>query len=205
MLAIELQYLLTVQADFEITVTGFEVLRSICLCSTWRRSLKTMGMQRRLVRRPSCRCPLRSLDPWRPYGVCIDGPATENGKTKHREFEMECGEMHRDEFVALLSRALGRLAEHSKNGSFHFAFMSWHHLKDLLMAGDTVYDALLNIVVWVKDCAGMGSGYRSQHEFCSVFRNGKASHQYAARPLRSQPLQRLELSWLTEHVDGKQW
>jgi DNA modification methylase len=55
--------------------------------------------------------------------------------------------------------------------------MSWHHLRELLIAGDHVYETLLNIVVWAKDRAGMGSLYRSKHEFCPVFRHGKDSHR----------------------------
>jgi DNA modification methylase len=40
-----------------------------------------------------------------------------------------------------------------------------------------MYGKLLNLVVWNKDRAGMGSLYRSQHELCPVFRNGEASHR----------------------------
>jgi DNA methylase len=36
---------------------------------------------------------------------------------------------------------------------------------------------VINICVWVKDNAGMGSFYRSQHEFVGVFQSGLGSHR----------------------------
>jgi hypothetical protein len=50
-------------------------------------------------------------------------------------------------------------------------------MKELLAAGGQVYDALLNLCVWVKDNGGMGSFYRSRHELIFIFRNGKGSHR----------------------------
>jgi len=39
-----------------------------------------------------------------------------------------------------------------------------------------IYDTLLNVCVWNKSNAGMGSLYRSKYEFVFVFRVGEASH-----------------------------
>jgi DNA modification methylase len=50
-------------------------------------------------------------------------------------------------------------------------------MKELLVAGNQVYDELLNLCVWAKDNGGMGSLYRSQHELVFVFRKGKSSHR----------------------------
>jgi hypothetical protein len=205
-LAIELQHLLTVQTDFDITITGFEVPeidlilqqaadvpdedpvdtsqagpavselgdlwalgdhRIFCGNSLLEASFSTL-LNGKLADMVLC-------DP--PYGVKINGHATGNGATKHREFAMGCGEMTSDEFVQFPSEALQLLARHSKNGSVHDIIMSWHNLQELLIAGRQVYESLLNIVVWTKDRAGMGSLYRSQHEFCPIFRNGKDSHR----------------------------
>jgi DNA modification methylase len=55
--------------------------------------------------------------------------------------------------------------------------MDWRHAGELLAAGKQSYGSLLNICIWAKDKGGMGSLYRSQHEFIFVFRNGKASHR----------------------------
>jgi DNA modification methylase len=54
--------------------------------------------------------------------------------------------------------------------------MDWRHTAELLAAGNQTYAELKNISVWVKSNAGMGSLYRSQHEFIFVFKNGSAQH-----------------------------
>jgi DNA modification methylase len=46
----------------------------------------------------------------------------------------------------------------------------------LLSAGEAAGFTLLNIVVWAKTNAGMGSLYRSQHEFVVVFKKGIGQH-----------------------------
>ncbi len=54
--------------------------------------------------------------------------------------------------------------------------MDWRHIEDLLAAARDVYSELKNICVWNKTNAGMGSFYRSKHEFICVFKNGSAAH-----------------------------
>jgi DNA modification methylase len=54
--------------------------------------------------------------------------------------------------------------------------MDWRHLTELTTASSDNDLTLKNLVVWSKDNAGMGSFYRSQHELCFVFKNGRASH-----------------------------
>ena len=112
-----------------------------------------------------------------PYNVPINGYATGNGAIQHKEFAMASGEMSSDEFSSFLTQSLDLLRAHSEEGSVHFVFMDWRHSKELLNAGERVYDSLLNLCVWVKDNGGMGSFYRSRHELVFVFRNGKASHR----------------------------
>jgi adenine specific DNA methylase Mod len=46
----------------------------------------------------------------------------------------------------------------------------------VLEAGAHTYGELKNLCVWAKTNAGMGSLYRSQHEFVFVFKNGDAPH-----------------------------
>jgi hypothetical protein len=55
--------------------------------------------------------------------------------------------------------------------------MDWRHAGEILASSKRAYDALLNLCVWAKDKGGMGSFYRSQHEFIFVFRNGKTFHR----------------------------
>ena len=49
-------------------------------------------------------------------------------------------------------------------------------MKEMLAAADAVYDDLVNLCVWNKTNAGMGSLYRSKHELIFVYRNGKGRH-----------------------------
>ena len=112
-----------------------------------------------------------------PYNVRIDGHASGLGAIHHRPFPMASGEMDRTEFTAFLGQALRNLASFSVNGSLHFICMDWRHAEDLLAAGRGVYGELKNLCVWVKDNAGMGSLYRSQHELVFVFKHGCQGHR----------------------------
>jgi DNA modification methylase len=55
--------------------------------------------------------------------------------------------------------------------------MDWRHSSELLAAGREIYTELKNICVWIKHNAGMGSFYRSQHEFVFVFKHGRGAHR----------------------------
>ncbi len=112
-----------------------------------------------------------------PFNVKVDGHASGNGKTKHREFPMASGELSEAEFEEFLRKGLGSAVEHSKRGSIHFVCMDWRHMGELLHAGKLVYSELKALCVWAKDNGGMGSLYRSQHELVFVFKNGKESHR----------------------------
>jgi DNA modification methylase len=115
------------------------------------------------------------LDP--PYNVKINGHA--NAKGRHREFAMASGEMAPAAFRAFLIEALGACAAVSKPGAVHFICMDWRHLRDVEEAADGLYDALLNVCVWNKSNAGMGSLYRSKHEMVFVYRVPGAAHTNA--------------------------
>lgn len=112
-----------------------------------------------------------------PYNVKIQGHAGGKGKIKHREFVFASGEMSSVEFIKFLQTTFDLLVAHSKDGSVHTIFMDWRHLSEILSAGQTSYSALLNMCVWVKNQAGMGSLYRSQHELALIYKSGTASHQ----------------------------
>lgn len=112
------------------------------------------------------------LDP--PYNVKINGHA--NAKGRHREFAMASGEMTTDAFRTFLRETLTACESVSRNGAVHFVCMDWRHLDDVSQVGADVYNALLNICVWNKSNAGMGSLYRSKHEMVFVYRVGDAPH-----------------------------
>jgi DNA modification methylase len=113
------------------------------------------------------------LDP--PYNVRVRS-VVGRGRIKHAEFAMASGEMSSSEFTAFLEDTLGNAARVSRDGAVHFVCMDWAHIRELIEAGGEVYDAMLNLAVWVKSNAGQGSFYRSQHELIGVFRVGEAKH-----------------------------
>jgi 16S rRNA G966 N2-methylase RsmD len=111
-----------------------------------------------------------------PYNVPVQGHVSGKGAVVHREFAMASGEMSEAQFTEFLRRTCKLLADHSTSGSVHNICMDWRHVGELLAAGKGVYSRLLNICVWAKSAGGMGSLYRSQHEFVFVFKNGEAPH-----------------------------
>jgi hypothetical protein len=54
--------------------------------------------------------------------------------------------------------------------------MDWRHVDEILEAGRKTYSELKNICIWAKTNGGMGSLYRSQHEFVLVFKSGTEPH-----------------------------
>jgi DNA modification methylase len=111
-----------------------------------------------------------------PYNVRIDRNVCGNGSIKHREFAMASGEMTEPEFVDFLTRGFKLMRAHSMPGALIFACMDWRHMWEMLAAGRATELMLLNLCVWSKTNAGMGSFYRSRHELVFVFRNGKETH-----------------------------
>ena len=112
-----------------------------------------------------------------PYNDPIDGYVTGFGKVHHPEFAMASGEMSEPEFTDFLTNVLAQLARNSVDGALQFICMDWRHSGELLSAARSVYSEFKNLCVWVKDNAGQGSLYRSQHELVFVFKNGKSPHR----------------------------
>jgi DNA methylase/ParB-like nuclease domain len=110
-----------------------------------------------------------------PY-VPISGHVGGLGKIQHREFAMAAGEMSKNEFTGFLGSIFRHLAAYSADGSIHFQCIDWRHIGEMLAAGNAAYSELKNICVWSKNNGGMGSLYRSQHEFVFVFKSGAAPH-----------------------------
>jgi len=208
LLALELQGLLEMDLDFEVTLTGFEMgeidvlisdlnggaddeadqvpeIDSSLPVTTKPGDLWQLGRHRLLcadATKPESFERLMSgemadmvfTDP--PYNVPIDGHVSGLGSVKHGDFAMASGEMAEPQFIAFLTTTLGAMAAHSRDGAIHFACIDWRHIFELLTAGLSIYRELKNICVWTKSNGGMGSLYRSQHEFVAVFKNGSAPH-----------------------------
>lgn len=111
-----------------------------------------------------------------PYNVKIGGHVCGNGKVKHEEFAMASGEMTESEFVAFLEAFIKHNIAFSRDGSLHYIFMDWRHIYELLYAGKKLYTECKNICVWNKDNGGMGTMYRSKHELVALFKNGEGKH-----------------------------
>lgn len=110
-----------------------------------------------------------------PYNVSIAGHAR-NAETAHREFVTASGEMTETEFTAFLGSFLQRVKTITEDGAIIYVFMDHAHALELQAAAYPLYGKQKNLCVWVKDGAGMGSFYRSQHELIFVFKNGDAPH-----------------------------
>ena len=112
------------------------------------------------------------VDP--PYNVEIAKHA--NVKSGHREFAMACGEMNSEDYEIFLNASLKTTVAASRNGAVNFVCIDWRHMELLRAVGDKFYGALLNLCIWNKSNAGMGSLYRSKHELVFVYRVGDKKH-----------------------------
>lgn len=111
-----------------------------------------------------------------PYNVPIGGHVSGLGRTRHREFVEASGEMTNAEFEDFLVQVLTAMAGACVDGAVIFTAMDWRHLSELSAAGAAARLSLLNLCIWAKTNAGMGSLYRSQHELFFVWKKGSAPH-----------------------------
>ena len=202
--ALEFEYIHKLDIDFDLTVTGHEnaeidliigeaaltepeppvpplendppVSRLGDLWSLGRHQLYCGD-----ARKPSSFAELLSLqavvmvftDP--PYNLRISS-LVGKGRRKHPEFAMASGELSEEHFVKLLRDVMVNCTALSRDGSLHFYCMDWRHIDLLVGAGRELYAEIKNICVWDKGRGGMGSLYRSQHEFIALFKHGRAQH-----------------------------
>lgn len=110
-----------------------------------------------------------------PYNVRVKDIGS-MGKIKHDEFAMASGEMTSDEFTEFLGTFMRHVKTYSADGSLHYFFMDWKHVREISTAAASVYDEFKNICVWNKTNGGMGSLYRSKHELCFIYKSGHAPH-----------------------------
>ena len=108
-----------------------------------------------------------------PYNVAIAGNVT---RSDHREFAMASGEMTEDEFRAFNQTWIGQATRYLVDGGVLATFIDWRGLASVSAAAVTAALSQINLVVWTKTNAGMGSLYRSQHELLPLFKKGDAPH-----------------------------
>jgi DNA modification methylase len=108
-----------------------------------------------------------------PYNVAIARNVT---RGVHREFLMASGEMTDVEFRAFnddwMSAALPWLCD----GGVFGTFIDWRGYPTVFAAASKLALNPLNLIVWAKTNAGMGSLYRSQHELLPLFKKGYSPH-----------------------------
>lgn len=207
-LAIEFQYILEADLNFDAEITGFETAEIDFLIDSQNNediditdniiepdkskpatvkygdlyilgkhklycgdSLELDSYQRLIGKNKAQMC---FTDP--PYNVRIQGHVSGKGKIKHREFEHASGEMSKNQFTDFLSTMLSNTSQHLMNGSMVFVCMDWRHTFELDSAIKRTGYEHKNTCVWVKNNGGMGSLYRSKHEFVYVLKNGKEPH-----------------------------
>ena len=108
-----------------------------------------------------------------PYNVRIAGNVT---RGKHREFAMASGEMTPEQFENFHKQWMACALPCLCDGGVLASFMDWRGLRGLLNAAKRHDLDQLNLLVWSKTNAGMGSLYRSQHELVTLFKKGDAAH-----------------------------
>lgn len=108
-----------------------------------------------------------------PYNVTIAGNVTRGA---HREFVMASGEMTEKEFFAFNEAWMGACRPHLCDGALFGTFIDWRGYPTVHTAATALGLSPVNLIVWVKTNAGMGSQYRSQHELLPLFKLGTAAH-----------------------------
>ncbi|CAH2396490.1 site-specific DNA-methyltransferase [Mesorhizobium escarrei] len=110
-----------------------------------------------------------------PYNVKINGNVS--GLNVHEEFAMASGEMSEAEFGGFLRQSADAVKDSLSDTAISFVCMDWRGLSTLIKAADAIGFETVNIAVWVKTNPGMGSLYRSQHEFITVLKAKGARHR----------------------------
>ena len=163
LLAIELQAIIDLDANFDVTLTGFEMPEIDILLHNGAEDEDEppIGIDRT---KPSI---TRIGDIWEfglhrlicgdftlsstytsllageradmvftdpPYNVPIEGHVSGLGRVKHEEFAMASGEMSEAQFADFLRTIFGNLIDSSKDGALHFVCMDWRHAFEVLTA-----------------------------------------------------------------------
>ena len=108
-----------------------------------------------------------------PYNVPIAGHVS---KGEHREFVMASGEMSDEQFRAFNASWICASIEHLCDGGLAGTFIDWRGFPDVHAAAIRESLSAINLIVWAKTNAGLGSLYRSQHELFTLYKKGSAPH-----------------------------
>jgi DNA modification methylase len=89
---------------------------------------------------------------------------------------MASGEMTSAEFLAFNGAWMASVLPYLCDGGILGTFIDWRGSPTVHSAATKLGLVPLNLIVWAKTNAGMGSLYRSQHELLPLFKKGLA-HQ----------------------------
>jgi len=118
-------------------------------------------------------CPARLILTDEPYNVPIAGHVTGGA---HREFAMASGEMTAEQFLAFNLAWIEVAAGYLCDGGVFGTFIDWRGQPTVHAAATKLGLEPLNLIVWAKTNAGMGSLYRSRHELLPLFKKGDGPH-----------------------------
>jgi hypothetical protein len=110
-----------------------------------------------------------------PFGCKVDGFVSKKGK--HEDFVQGAGEMDDAELLIFFRSFCLAMSGVLEPGALVYLFIDWRSLGLLQQAAESVFGKLINLCVWAKHRAGMGSLYRSQHELILVFAMPGAPHR----------------------------
>ncbi|MFG1209569.1 DNA methyltransferase [Xanthobacter flavus] len=107
-----------------------------------------------------------------PCNAKIDGHVSGHGPNAHRGFGVASGEMASADFTTFLTASSAWLTE----GAVLFICAGWRHLPELFAAVEAAGHTPLDLCVWAKTNAEIGSLYRSQHEMILAAKKGTEPH-----------------------------
>ncbi len=108
-----------------------------------------------------------------PFNVKIAGHVT---RGPHREFAEASGEMSEAGFARFNEGWIGGAIHHLVDGGILGTFIDWRGLGSVMSAALKLDLTQINLIVWGKTNAGMGSLYRSHHELLPLFKKGHQPH-----------------------------
>ena len=89
---------------------------------------------------------------------------------------MASGELSEEEFAKFNTAWIDASIAHLCDGGVLGTFIDWRGYGSVATTAVGLNLIPLNLIVWAKTNAGMGSLYRSQHELCPLFKKGKTAH-----------------------------
>jgi DNA modification methylase len=108
-----------------------------------------------------------------PFNVATGGNVTDRDQ---RELVRASGEITDPQFLDFNQKWMNAVLPHLVDGGILGTFIDWREWPIAHAAATALGLTPLDLVVWAKTNAGIGSLYRSQHELLALFKKGAASN-----------------------------